>query len=129
MSSDYEAMNLHDFIDSKFYELSSLVKDVDDSYVRSERSCRLDLRRWGARFENNSKRPYFEGHKRRDVISHCETFVNYFLSRKDYYYLLTNDDTPDWIIPSQHPCILICHDETTFPSGEVSAKRWIMDNR
>jgi hypothetical protein len=127
-TSDFKAIDLRNFIDSKFYELTGLKKDVNDPYVRSERSCRLDLKRWGAKFEKNSQRPYFEGHEREDVVSHRKTFINYFLSRKDHYYTLTDDEIPTWISPSQRPCILMCHDESTFRSGEVSAKRWTMND-
>ncbi|CAF4136859.1 unnamed protein product [Rotaria sordida] len=30
----------------------------------------MDLRRWGAKFEANSQRSYFEGHERDDVVKH-----------------------------------------------------------
>ncbi|CAF3889700.1 unnamed protein product, partial [Rotaria sp. Silwood1] len=102
-------------------------KDINDPYVRSERSCRLDLKKWGAKFEKNSQRPYFEGHERDDVVNNRNMFINYFLSRENHYYTLTDDETPSWISPTRRPCILMCHDESTFRSAEVSAKRWVMN--
>jgi len=60
-TSDFKASNLRDFIDGKFYEVTGLTKDVNDYFVRSERTCRMDLKQWGAVFEKNSQRPYFEG--------------------------------------------------------------------
>jgi hypothetical protein len=68
------------------------------------------------------------GHERDDVVNHRDKFIDYFLSRKNHYYTLTDDETPAWISPTQRPCILMCHDESTFRSGEVSAKRWIMND-
>ncbi len=60
-TSDFKASDLRDFIDEKFYEVTGLTKDVNDSFVRSERTCRIDLKKWGAIFGKNSQRPYFEG--------------------------------------------------------------------
>jgi hypothetical protein len=60
-TSEFTAADLRDFIDAKFYEVTGLKKDNNNSFIRSERTCRLDLKRWGAKFEKNSQRPYFEG--------------------------------------------------------------------
>lgn len=60
-SSDFKAADLRDFIDAQFYEVTGLQKQPGNSFIRSERSCRLDLRRWGATYQKNSQRPYFEG--------------------------------------------------------------------
>ena len=108
----------------------------------------MDLRGWGAKFEANLQRPYFEGHERDDVVKHRNKFINYFLAHKAYYYTITDDDTPMWNIPTQNPrrilirkhnnrsilniisiMLILClstlvHDESTFRSGEVSPKRW-----
>ena len=65
----------------------------------------MDLRRWGAKFEANSRRPYFEGHERDDVVKHRNEFINYFLAHKAYYYTITDGDTPVWNI-SYRPKIL-----------------------
>ncbi|CAF3154222.1 unnamed protein product [Rotaria sp. Silwood2] len=147
-SADFKAADLAQFIDTKYYELTRIEKRTEDDLIRSERSCRLDLRRWGAKFEANSQRPYFEGHERNDVVEHRNEFINYFLTHKDFYYTITDGDTPMWNMPTQNPPrILICkcsnrsffniiaimlflclpllvHDESTFRSGEVSSKRW-----
>ncbi|CAF1590350.1 unnamed protein product, partial [Didymodactylos carnosus] len=122
---EFKALDLAQFIDGKYYELTGIQKQIVDDFIRSERSCRVDLRRWGAKFEANSPRPYFEGHERDDVVEHRNEFIRYFLPHKDFYYTISNGDAPMWNIPAQNPYrILICHDESTFRSGKVSPKRW-----
>ncbi|CAF4994978.1 unnamed protein product [Rotaria sp. Silwood1] len=129
-AADFDAFELAKFIDEQFYMLTSIKKDSNDSLIRSVKSCRLDLRRWGARFESNSQRPYFEGHKRQDVVQHLTTFLQHFLPRKDSYYLISEGAQPKWQIPTVGtPTILIFRDESTFRSGEVSAKRWLYDDQ
>ncbi|CAF3129728.1 unnamed protein product [Rotaria socialis] len=124
-SASFTVVDLAKFIDKKFYETTNIIKDPESPLIRSLSSCRLDLRRWGARYNKNSQRPYFEGHERIDVVDHLQQFINYFLDRKDFYYTVTDDDKPLWKLSTQTPpCILIFHDESTFKSGEVSAKRW-----
>ncbi len=108
-SADFTAVDLANFIDAKDYEIANITKNADDVLIRSVSSCRFDLRRWGARFKENSQRPYFEGHERSDVIGHRQQFIDYFLDRKDYYYRVSNDDKPVWTLPTQNPpCILLC---------------------
>ncbi|CAF3380958.1 unnamed protein product [Rotaria socialis] len=125
-AADFDAFELTKFIDEQFYMLTDLKKDPDDSLIRSVQSCRLDLRRWGARFESNSQRPYFEGNERQDAVQHRTNFLQYFLPRKDSYYLISEGSQPKWRVPTDGtPTILIFHDESTFRSGEVSAKRWL----
>ena len=80
-------MHLPQFIDRKFYELTGTQKKSSDDLIRSERSCRLDLRRWGAKFEANTQRPYFESHEREDVIKHRNEFINYVFSTTSRYLL------------------------------------------
>ncbi|CAF1468798.1 unnamed protein product [Didymodactylos carnosus] len=63
MSDDFKVTDLAQFIDTTYYELTSIKKQTGDDLTRSERSCRLDLRRWGAKFKANSQRPYFEDMK------------------------------------------------------------------
>src|SRR5690349_801750 len=46
------------FIDTRFYELNN-IKKVDLGLVRSVESCRLDLRRFGAKYTANVGRPYY----------------------------------------------------------------------
>jgi hypothetical protein len=62
------------FIDAKYYEMANLTKNAHDVFIRSASSCRLDLRHWGTRFEDNTQWPYFEGHERSDVIEHRQQF-------------------------------------------------------
>jgi hypothetical protein len=166
-SAAFTAIDLAQFIDEKFCETTNTTKgtftelhvlrfklliselsilDPNFPLIRSVASCRLDLRRWGAKFDKNSQRPYFEGHERADVKEHRSHFINYFLDRREYYYTITEGDLPKWTVPTKkNPCILLCktnyqfetrancsaicyfisvHDESTFKSGETSYKRW-----
>jgi hypothetical protein len=110
-SGEFKSLDLAQFIDEKYYELTGIKKQIDDDLIRSERSCRLDLRRWGAKFDANSQRPYFEGHERDDVVKHRNEFINYFLAHKSSYYTVTDGEIPMWNIPAQNPHrILICKD-------------------
>ena len=106
-SADFTVVDLANFVDMKFYELTQKVK-VSNVLVRSVESCRLDLRRWGAKFRQNSQRPYFEGHERSGVVAHRREFITHFLQRKDQYYTITDGDQPMWRTSSQKPCVLIC---------------------
>ncbi|CAF4218118.1 unnamed protein product, partial [Adineta steineri] len=128
-SANFTASDLAKSIDENYYTITNITKDKNSNFVRSVPSCRLDLRHWGFRFDSNTKRPYFEGHERPDIVSHRESFIKYFIERKDHYYAVSNDENPIWTIPTQKPpSVLIFHDESTFRSGEVSAKRWIFNN-
>ena len=115
-SADFKAVDLAQFIDTKYYELTGIQKQIGDDLIRSERSCRLDLRRWGAKFQANSQRPYFEGHERDDVVKHRDEFINYFLAYRDFYCTVTDGDTLMWNMPIQNPPrILICkHSNRNF---------------
>ncbi|CAM4846024.1 unnamed protein product, partial [Rotaria magnacalcarata] len=94
-SSGFKAMDLANFIDSSYYTLLNTNK-CQNELIRSERMCRLDLRRWGI-----------------------------FFIQKNHYYLVAPGDHLDWLIPTQKPRILICHDESTFRSGEMTSRRWM----
>ncbi|CAF1165596.1 unnamed protein product, partial [Didymodactylos carnosus] len=97
-SAEFKAADLAQFIDTKYYELIGIQKQIGDDLIRSERSCRLDLRR-------------------DDAVKHRNEFISYFLTHKDSYYTITNGDTPMWNFPTQNPHrILIFHDESTFRS-------------
>ena len=106
-TADFTVVDLANFVDRKLYEITQTVK-ATDCLVHSIESCRLDLRRWGAKFRANSQRPYFEGHERADVVAHRQEFVTYFRERKDQYYTITEGEQPAWQIPIQKPTILIC---------------------
>jgi hypothetical protein len=126
-----------------------VIVDPDSPLIRSVASCRLDLRRWGAKFNPNSQRPYFEGHERMDVVEHRREFIKHFLDRREFYYTISDGDSPKWIVPTKSdPCFLPCkekssvtsviyfsmyhpilvHDESTFKSRETSYKRWAFDD-
>jgi hypothetical protein len=105
--ASFTAESLAIFIDHRFYELNNIKKD-DKRLVRSVASCKLDLRRFGAKFTANAGRPYFLGHEREDVVKHRGEFVKYFIQNEDQFYTITNDFVPQWKIPTAHPTILLC---------------------
>ncbi|CAF3626850.1 unnamed protein product [Rotaria socialis] len=123
----FTAETLPKFIDERFYDLNNL-KKAEDKLIRSIESCRLDLRRFGCKYTENKARPYFLGHEREDVVQHREQFVTYFMEHKDHFYTITEGKQPKWVKPTGHPIVLICHDESTYKSGEISAKRWIVED-
>ena len=141
----FTVADLASYVDKRFYEINNMIKS-DSCLVRSVESCRLDLRRWGACFENNTNRPYFEGHDRPDVLACRQEFLNHFLSNKDSYYTVTEDSDPQWKTPTtSSPTVLICkteilnylysfnyffpvHDESTFRSGDMRNKRWLIND-
>ncbi|CAF1124050.1 unnamed protein product [Didymodactylos carnosus] len=107
-SADFTALDLVVFVDQKYYEVTDTIKDNNANLVRSQQSCRLNLHRWGARFESNSQRPYFEGHERVDVVQDRQSFIQYFIDRKDHYYTIPDDEKPLWKMPKQNPpCVLL----------------------
>lgn len=111
-SSSFTVMDLAKFIDEKFYEISDEEKTGSD-LVRSIESCRLDLRHWGARFEANSQRPFFEGHERPDVTLERGRFIDYFIDNKHSYYTVSSEEDPKWITPKvPRKKILICKKES-----------------
>ena len=87
-TASFTAKHLANFLDSKFYEIKGAIKNDNDLLIRSLASCCLDLRKWGARFERNSQRPYFEGHDSSNVIEDREKFIQYFLDHEGHYYIV-----------------------------------------
>lgn len=106
-TSNFKVTELAQFIDQRFYETTDTRK-LSIQPIRSEASCRLDIRRWGGVFEKNSQRPYFQGHERDDVVKHRSQFINHFLSRKDHYYTVSSGETPTWECPKANPCVVFC---------------------
>ncbi|CAF1682275.1 unnamed protein product, partial [Adineta ricciae] len=102
-SGELKAMDLFRFINEKYCELNGIDEQVNGGYIRSERSCQLDLRRWGAKFEANAQRPYFEGHETDDVVKHRNDFINYLLEHKDFYHTITDGEAPAWNLPVKSP--------------------------
>ncbi|CAF1637166.1 unnamed protein product, partial [Didymodactylos carnosus] len=96
-SVDFTVHDVASYIDEKYYELTDT--------------------RWGAKYDRNSQRAYFEGHERVDVVEHGSNYTDYFLGRKGHYYTLTDGDNPTWINPTlSSPCVLFFHDESPFLS-------------
>ena len=98
--------------------------------IRSIESCRVDLLKWGAKFEKNSNHPYFEGHERADVVKKRKEFCEYFSQFKDQYFYPFYDQNNNltWNSPLRRIRILLSHDESTYKSGEVSMFRWLFPN-
>ena len=88
--------------------LSILYIKATNDLIRSERACRLDLRRWSCKYEKNTGKPYWAGHERVDVIEARKAFVQYFLIHKQSCYLISAGNNPEWIIPQNNPTILLC---------------------
>ena len=84
----------------------------------------LDISRWGIFYGANGNSPYWEGHERLDVVQSRDNLIDYFISRSEHYYRITDDTEPKWINPTEKPCVLFFHDEATFRSGEQCSKRW-----
>ena len=127
-SCSFRVLDLCEFIDAMFYEITSTEKECD-ILIRSETIVREDLKRWGIDYGNSSS-IYIEGHERSDVVMERESFIDYFLSRKDNYYSLDTTLTEiDWKPPIEKPCVLIFHDESTFRCGEQIKKRWFLKGK
>lgn len=92
----FAVLDLCNFIDSAFYEITEETKECE-ILIRSENSVRDDLRRWGITF-GSAKCIYFEGLERPDVVQDREIFVD--------YYLIDSLDIK-WIKPIEKPCVLV----------------------
>ena len=115
----FTAHDLAHFIDKRYYEINNSNK-TDSHLVRSVQSCRLDLRHWGAHFDTNTNRPYFEGHDRPDVVAHRHEFIHRFLDNKDSYYTVTAGENAHWKIPTTATrTILICKTSNLVPISTV----------
>ena len=119
--ANFKARDLSKFINEKYTEISG--QSIEEGvFLRSERNCRRDLLKWGAKFECNKKRPYFEGHERPDVKEYRKEFVKLFdIKKKDFGYLQKMDEKMHTFleksivrIEEQKKIVLICHDESTF---------------
>ena len=123
--SSFSLKELAKFITEKYKGYGGEIED--DELIRSEASCRIDMLKWGAVWDSNKKRPFFEGHEREDVIRHRQNFIDYFLSNiKSYYHPYPIDSADSFEKPDTNdpPRILIAHDESTFRSNETQLKRW-----
>ncbi|CAF2058210.1 unnamed protein product [Rotaria magnacalcarata] len=76
-SADFTAWDLANFVDQKYYEITNTTKNKNTNFVRFIQLCRLDLRRWGFRFDSNSKGTYFEGHEHPKIVIHRERLALY----------------------------------------------------
>lgn len=126
---DFNLKDMAVFINDKYLELIGEIKTCETketnlNLIRSERMVGFDLKRWAIDFNRNTKKPFFEGHERSDVVQHRKEFISYFLSRQDHYYFIGNNSL-EWKKPIEKPYILIFHDESTFRSNEQSHSRWM----
>ena len=84
------ARYLSKFIHSAYTNLTSEIIEKG-VFLRSERSCRRDLK-WGTKFEFNKKRPYLEGHVWPDVLEYRKNFIECFdIKIKDFGYIKKKD--------------------------------------
>jgi hypothetical protein len=111
-------------LNNKCHDLSGSIEN-GQSILRSNRMLLYDLKNWGYSFKKNTKRIYFEGHEREDVVLDRQAYVNHFLEKENHYYRV--DENDNFIKPSEHPHVLIFHDESTFRSAEQSEKRWMKE--
>lgn len=97
--SNFKVKDLALFVNERFNQLYGSPFNVADEnsdkiqLIRSEESIRCDLIRWGAKYDSNKKRPYFEGHEREDVIKNRVDFCNYFIQNKDLYFTINRNQT------------------------------------
>ncbi|CAF3564032.1 unnamed protein product [Rotaria sordida] len=105
--ASFTSLEMAQYLDQQYYKLTGQVK-TSDQLVRSERMCRLDLRRYGFTFDKNTQRSYWSGHERPDVVENRKEFVQAFLENKQSYYLVTDGKNSQWIFPKQDPVILLC---------------------
>jgi hypothetical protein len=103
--------------------------------IRSENSCRRDLLKWGAKYEKIKKRPYFHGHERPDVVEYRNEFVKIFdICKKSFGFIKKLNDKESFLEPSivriedEKQSVVMCHDESTFRSGESAPSRWVWNN-
>ena len=118
-------------INEKFEEVTG-EKLEEGEEVRIERNCRRDLLVWGASYEKNKKRPYFDGHERADVFESRKEFIKLFdIKVKDFGYSQSIEGDrkvlESTIIRKEDetPYILMCHDESTFRCAESAPNRWV----
>lgn len=104
--SNFKVKDLAVFVNERFNQLyGSSIENIEDSsqdknqLIRSEESIRCDLIRWGAKYDSNKKRPYFEGHEREDVVKSRSEFCNYFIKNKSLYFTIKRNETEfNWVI-------------------------------
>jgi hypothetical protein len=153
--SSFNVRELADFINNRFIELYGPHSDDICELIRSESSCRIDLLKWGAKYEKNSNRPYFEGkylnfknskslfsnlisclsfsgHEREDVVSARVELLDHFLPNKHFYYHTERNASgiSYFVVPesTDEKRILLAHDESTYRSGEIAHSRWLFPN-
>ncbi|CAF1621965.1 unnamed protein product, partial [Didymodactylos carnosus] len=98
-NASFTVEELAKFVDEKFFEVTGLTKD-DPGFIRSTQSLRLDLKAWGITYTNNRSRPYFLGQEKPEVVLHREQVINYFLSREQFYFHVSDGNDPKWLIPT-----------------------------
>ena len=81
--------SLANFVTKEFEKITNIPLKPDN-LIRSVSSCNIDLLKWGARWDDNKNRPYFEGHERDNVVEERNNFVEYFLHNKELYFTQTH---------------------------------------
>ncbi|CAF0872802.1 unnamed protein product [Rotaria sordida] len=120
--ASFTSLEMAQYLDQQYYKLTGRVK-TSDQLVRSERMCRLDLRRYGFTFDKNTQRSYWSGHERPDAVENRKEFVQAFLENKQSYYLVTDGINSQWIFPKQDPVILLSHSSARARTNQELSKK------
>jgi hypothetical protein len=125
-NASFKVDDLVDYVHERFIEQADILPEDCVRKVRSNTSCFNDLIKWNIRYDKNKSQPYFEGHERDDVVVYRKEFVGNLCDNIDRYYTLSEDIKPSWKAPKEgvQPIVLICHDESTFRSGEQFNSIW-----
>jgi len=127
---EFSIQKLSQFITDQYkkLELKDHVELEEFQQIRSESSIRLDMAKWGAKWCKNTKKPYFIGHEREDVVQSRRKLVDFFIKNKHRFYQQSGDDEPEWVEPSEDdPMIILTHDECTSNAGEQQSSKWSFD--
>ncbi len=117
-------MKFAKFITECYKRYSENVSLLENELIRSERQLLRDLITWGFTYKEHKKNVYIAGHERVDVVLDRNKFVKHFIDRKNHYYRVTEEEIPEWIKPTEKPCVILFHDETTYNSTDTCSKKW-----
>jgi hypothetical protein len=132
-NSVFKVNDLSNNVNERFREIEPNNELEVDELIRFESSCRANLIRWVAKWDQNKNRPYFEGHESGDLVIEIEKFIDYFIKINLYIILLHQVLFYHGLFQLElninkqtHEIrVLLAHDESTFKSGEIKSCRWI----
>lgn len=104
-NAEFSVLDLAKFITERYQEETGIELETG-KLIRSESSCKLDLLKWGAKWDSLKKKPYFEGHERSDVVEQRNRFVSYFYNNKNLFYQQTREmNSLEWLVCTK-ACLL-----------------------